>query len=381
MNKSLDTWLKDHIGYEIYEPGLARIKNALKLFDINPKAKIITIAGTNGKGETSRLLFKHLKEKYKCSLWTSPHLHSVTERFENNQGLISENILSSYFHETKKVIDHHNLKLSYYEFLFLIFMQFSKDSEIIVLEVGLGGRLDAVNSVDANYVLLTSISRDHQEYLGNSYKSILKEKCGVLRSGQKFYSNLELKFLRQHLIKIIKDFSLYHFDLFENEMSNPEDNFSIRNQKLVQYFLKNEFNINFDLDNRLPCSVIEEENSKFYWFSSHNVDGVRKSVQLMKRHKYNFDKVLLFLSERNLSDALTIIKILKTAYNKKTEIYLMSFEHPKAMRGDKLTKLKQETNLEIINDFKKELKINKSENVLCIGSNYSMDSLLGYFKS
>lgn len=381
MNNSLDTWLKEHIGYEIYEPGLDRIKSALKLFDINPKAKIITIAGTNGKGETSRLLFKHFKEKYQCSLWTSPHLHSVTERFENNKGYISEDTLYSYFLETKKIIDLNNLKLSYYEFLFLIFMQFAKESEIIILEVGLGGRLDAVNAMDANYVLLTSISRDHQEYLGNSYKSILKEKCGVLRSGQKFYSNLELKFLRQNLKKIIEDFNLFHCDLFEKETTKLEDSFSIRNQKLVQNFLKNEFNIKIGLDSGLPCSVMRMENSKFFWFSSHNVDGVRKSVQLMKRDKYNFDKVLLFLSERNLSDALTIIKILKTAYNKKTEIFLISFEHPKAMHGDKLTKLKQETNLEIINDFKKVLKINKSENILCIGSNYSMDSLLGYFKS
>jgi dihydrofolate synthase/folylpolyglutamate synthase len=381
MHASLDTWLKENIGYEVFEPGLKRIKSALNLFQININAKIITVAGTNGKGQTSRLVFKHLKSKYLCSLWTSPHIQSVCERFENNNGQISPTELKSLMLTTKEQLDAHNMSLSYYEFLFLVFMQFAKDSEYLILEVGLGGRLDAVNVLDANYVLLTSISRDHQEYLGNSYKRILTEKCGVLRDKQVFYSNLELSYLRQNLNEICSSLQLKHIDLFAKGICTRADNFSIRNQKLVKTFLENEFNIKIELDTGLPCSVITFQDSNFYVFSSHNVDGVRKSVQLMKRDKYNFDKVLLFLSERNLSDALTIIQILRTAYNKDTNIYLVSFDHPKAMGSKKMQKLHQVTSLEIINDIKKELKFNKSENILCIGSNYSMDLLLGYFKS
>jgi len=382
MKFESEKWLEINIGFEHYTPGLTRVKSVIKLLPIKfSSKKIITIAGTNGKGECARTIFKEIKERYSCALFTSPHIHSVHERFQNSLGQIKEDQLIDTFQTVQSYQNEAMVQLTYYEFLFVAFLLFAKDSEILVLEVGLGGRLDAVNSVDADIVLISSISRDHQEYLGNSFKKILNEKCGVLRDKCLLYSALELKYLQAELKEICSKMSIQHIDLFENQVLSLDDHFSKRNQSLVSTMLKNEFNINREVNTGLPCSDICVDETRFMIFSSHNIDGVRKSVQLMPIDQYNFDKVLIYLSERSINDARVILKILKCAYAKTAHLHMVSFDHPKAMVKEKLRKLSVEFEIKVVNDFKEVPALFKSRQVLCIGSHYSMHELMSKLKS
>jgi dihydrofolate synthase/folylpolyglutamate synthase len=156
------------------ETGLSRIRDALGILIPTLSQKtIITVAGTNGKGETTLWLSRELGKKPHC-VWISPHVERITERFRSEEGEISESELIKLVDECHELVQENNFKLSYYEFLFLVFCHWagSRDCDYLLLEVGLGGRLDAVNVFDAKLVLLPSISRDHQEFLGHRY-----EKC------------------------------------------------------------------------------------------------------------------------------------------------------------------------------------------------------------
>ena len=204
-DQSLVNEVMKRFGHEVFTPGLARTK-PLYSFYVNwveqSKIPVITIAGTNGKGESAYSLEWLLSnEKFRSALWTSPHIESISERFSFDCNLVPLDILSEVCEEFFKKIEQLDYKISFYEFFFLIFLELSfrhfktldeesKKKFVIILEVGLGGRLDAVNHFSANIVCLTSISRDHREILGNQYRLILSEKCGVLRSNAFLLSSL-----------------------------------------------------------------------------------------------------------------------------------------------------------------------------------------------
>ena len=117
----LTAWLLTHYGQEQMNPGLDRIKLTLK--DIFPelnKLRIVIIAGTNGKGETTLRLSELLKSHRHCT-WTSPHIIHLTERFRNEEGEIDQEVLEKLILECHQKVEEHQFKLSYYEFLFFVF--------------------------------------------------------------------------------------------------------------------------------------------------------------------------------------------------------------------------------------------------------------------
>ena len=154
---------------------MERISKAINVFQLIPKAKIITVTGTNGKGSTSRLIAKSIAKSYNVSLFTSPHIHCLTERFFINNEFINSKRLLSLFENNLEELKRQNIQLSFFEFLFFTFLGevCFKKSDFLVLEVGLGGRYDATNSVDPDISILTSLGRDHIEFFGNSYRKIL----------------------------------------------------------------------------------------------------------------------------------------------------------------------------------------------------------------
>lgn len=144
--------------------------------------KSIVIAGTNGKGTTSLLISRALElQGYRVATTLSPHLQSLTERFLDNLKPWSLERLEENLQKALPLAEKH--KLSYFEaLLFAFFMDSSREKpDFNVLEVGMGGRLDATNVTDPVAVVLTNISWDHAEYLGDSLEKILKEKMGVFR--------------------------------------------------------------------------------------------------------------------------------------------------------------------------------------------------------
>lgn len=173
--------------------GLDRIKKLLDRLD-NPQDKIpvIHIAGTNGKGSVSRMISSVLiNAGYKVGLYTSPHLHSIRERIQINNKLIDKES----FVNTLKIILPHIERLieedgDFYltEFEILTAMAFLyfyiSKVDIIVLEVGLGGRLDATNVTNNVLVsVITNIDWDHMDRLGNTLALIGKEKAGIIKRG------------------------------------------------------------------------------------------------------------------------------------------------------------------------------------------------------
>ncbi|MEQ8953807.1 MAG: bifunctional tetrahydrofolate synthase/dihydrofolate synthase [Gammaproteobacteria bacterium] len=185
---NLDAWLQ-HIAAvhprEI-ELGLERIQAVATRMGISrPAPKVITVGGTNGKGSTLAALNQLLRAAgLNTGLYTSPHIHRFNERIELNDEAVPDQSICAALAEVEQ--HRGDISLSYFEFATLaalwIFQQ--ADLDVALLEVGLGGRLDAVNIIDADIAVITSISLDHTDWLGNSREQIAMEKAGILRPGQ-----------------------------------------------------------------------------------------------------------------------------------------------------------------------------------------------------
>ncbi len=184
---SLSWWLQrlEQMQPDRIELGLARIKQVAAACGLDrPGFDIITVAGTNGKGSTVAFIAGMLQRSgYRVGVYTSPHFIDFNERIVINGARADEQSLCEAF----TFIDQHraDTDLTYFEFTTLAavycFMQAKVD--IAVLEVGLGGRLDAVNAWDSQVACITSIGIDHVDWLGDDRESIGREKAGVARSG------------------------------------------------------------------------------------------------------------------------------------------------------------------------------------------------------
>ncbi len=173
------------------KPGLERIKQLLDMLG-NPQneLKYIHVAGTNGKGSTCAFLSSILKESgLKVGLFTSPFILDFRERFQINEQMISQQDfvdLVEYIIPFAKKMAKYGSKLTEFEIITAIaFLWFKRENcDIVILEVGLGGRLDATNVIEKALVsVITSISYDHTNILGNTIKKIAGEKAGILKPG------------------------------------------------------------------------------------------------------------------------------------------------------------------------------------------------------
>ncbi len=163
--------------------GLDRIKVVAKQLDVlNFDCPIITIAGTNGKGSCVALIQTILKVAgYRVGGYTSPHLLDFNERIQIANKFVSDAALCAVFEQIEKA--RRKRSLTYFEFTTLgalcLFKQAKLDA--IILEVGLGGRLDAVNCVDADISVISTIDLDHMDWLGDTKECIGREKAGIMR--------------------------------------------------------------------------------------------------------------------------------------------------------------------------------------------------------
>jgi len=183
--KTLQSWLDWQLTLhpKNIELGLERVRKVYQRFHTGPVATtVITVAGTNGKGSTVAYYETWLKKAgYSVASYTSPHLLRYNERIKFNLDAVSDESLCEAFAVIDKARE--DISLTYFEFgtlaaLYLI-GQFRPD--VAILEVGLGGRLDAVNIIDADLAHLTPIGLDHQDWLGDTVELIGREKAGILR--------------------------------------------------------------------------------------------------------------------------------------------------------------------------------------------------------
>jgi dihydrofolate synthase/folylpolyglutamate synthase len=406
-----ESFVISHCGKEQFTPGLTRLSRYVgdAISRIEKKgAKVITIAGTNGKGETAFSL-EHIlrKQGYKTALWTSPHITSIRERFVFDGKAIE---LDKLCERTKTILKNYQQfpELSYYELLFYIFCEEVDerldDNFVIVLEVGLGGRFDAVNLFNADLCAITSISRDHEAILGRRYDLILREKFGVARRERTVVTNFFSDYLNQQMAMLSEGMGSHHLSLSKLGITAKEMNFSERNRlmaaslcsilmtgELNQALLEKNMSVLGDHSSKGREEVMTRGEGRFIFIGSHNCDGMRELVKRVKnsglKNIRHFDGLLLSFSQRSEQDICAMLKMVadQVSWDK---IWLISFDHPKAYGKLELKKIydefvKTDTKraglIEFIEDnsafYHKLLQDKGPKNILVTGSYYFVSSV------
>ena len=184
---NLQDWLRhcEQLHPQTIDMGLQRIQKVAQTMQLRMPCPVITVAGTNGKGSTCAMLESVLRHAgYKTGLYTSPHLVHFEERCRLQGQPAKADQLAPYFEKVEAA--RGQVSLSYFEFTSLALFAFLADAhlDVVILEVGLGGRLDAVNILDADCAVITSIDLDHMDLLGGTREAIGFEKAGIMRSGR-----------------------------------------------------------------------------------------------------------------------------------------------------------------------------------------------------
>ncbi len=186
LNDWID-WLL-HLHATEIDLGLERVRAvAEKMQLLQPAKKVITVAGTNGKGSSVAMLSAiYSAAGYRVGRYTSPHLLRFNERIQINGSPVADQTIIEAFESIDQARAELDIKLTYFEFSTLAALSIFKQAtlDLAILEVGLGGRLDAVNIVDADVALITAIGVDHIDWLGSDRDQIALEKAGILRCDQ-----------------------------------------------------------------------------------------------------------------------------------------------------------------------------------------------------
>jgi len=324
MYKQLPVFQK--IGSRAYKPGFNRIKKLLTLLK-NPEKnfKSIHIAGTNGKGSTAHLISSILQESgYKVGLFTSPHLIDFRERIKINGKYISKSEVKEFIIKNLEfLIDN---KITFFEMtVAMAFSHFSKEKvDIALIEVGMGGRLDATNIIIPDLSIITNISLEHTEFLGETFEEIAREKGGIIkrkipvvigeRNGKTEDVFKEIAFKNESKITFASN--------YKNDFDNLIDiSYQKKNVKTVLTSLKflSFFNINKNDIERGLKKV--ESNTGFIgrWQLlknkpkvildvSHNYEGFKNLIQQIENE--NFKKLIFvmgFVRGRNIKEIFSIL--------------------------------------------------------------------------
>ena len=169
--------------------GLDRVRTVAERMGIRFTCPVITVAGTNGKGSTCAMLESILMQGgYRTGVYTSPHLVHFEERLRLNGDPVNATELIAAFAsvEGARSLNDKNISLTYFEFTTLAILEVMRHSplDVVILEVGLGGRLDAVNIIEPDCAIITSIDLDHMALLGETREAIGYEKAGIMRTGK-----------------------------------------------------------------------------------------------------------------------------------------------------------------------------------------------------
>gem|GEM_PF-636372 len=344
-------------------------------------AKIISITGTNGKGETAYTLSSLVTGLgLKCATWTSPHIVYPSERLKMNSCDIGGQRFRQLIQKTADILGPNFTQLSYYEFLFFCFAQYVilERPEVLILEVGLGGRLDAINLCDADCVLVTSLGRDHTEFLGPDYRSILHEKIQLARQNGLVISNLSSQYFNELLIGEQQElkFKLWPLGL-EIKGQSPANGSDWPYYKANRYLALAALqwlihcrdkgpgvgpfqSVSFDqldlLYKKMESSFLTYNSRRemvtyngkgLIFIGAHNLEGMRVLGPLIKDELFQGSKqarainCFVSFSKRPDSEIRAMVKILLNQ-ERVNGIYITGFNHPKAASLNQLQKIFQD---------------------------------------
>ena len=341
--KKLVDWLENR-NIPLGEFTTDNIRTLLKFFQKpQDKLNIIHITGTNGKGSVASFISSSLKENdYKVGKFTSPYITNICEEIEINGEEISEKDFAKIAEEVKEkveLLDKKKIFVSGFEILttiaYIYFIR--KDVDFAIMEVGMGGRVDATNVMKKSIPVFAHISLDHANILGDTVGKIAREKGGIIKENSNVFSYPQDQKAKEELKKICREKNSIFNEFKENEieiLSSDEfgSKFNFRDYKNVEISLigehqiynaslalmvldslKEKYNLN---DEKIKLGIKKAKNlGRIECLSknplividgSHNLDSIEKLVENIKKFKYN--KLILGFSLLKDKDHLNILK-------------------------------------------------------------------------
>lgn len=385
--------------------GLERIQAILKLIG-NPqdKIKIIHVAGTNGKGSVSSILANILKcAGYKTGLYTSPHLVEYTERIKINNIDISKEDFASYIEKICTIAEKKNIHLTEFEILTAIAFKYFADNKvkIAVIETGLGGRFDATNVCKKPILsIITSISLDHTDRLGNTIEKIAFEKAGIIKPKSTIIteiSNKGFKIIKntaeEKKAKLIvaTNYVNMNYENGNNYVSIEDKkcefpllglyqkaNLSIVLQAVEFLKIKTEAVIEGLKTAKWPARLEFIKDKNLLIDGAHNPDAA-KELRKSLDYYFNNQKRIFLYSTLNTKDYKEIAKIL---FNKDDEIYYYEFKNKNAISFEEYkNNTPQLRNIKQFNKDQLKEFLLKPELKVVTGSLYMIGELYNELKS
>lgn len=272
-----EQFYKDRDEFKSMELTLCRMEDAASEIGINDDIanKIVHIAGTNGKGSTAHFTEQILSHRgMKTACFTSPHIKSVTERIRLNGEDISIDEFDSLFTELKDAIIKHNL--SYFEGLTLIAYKYFKDNkpDVAIIETGLGGCFDSTNILKNKIPVITSISKDHVEYLGNDILKIADEKIAIVKNNLIVFLGDNTEYMNKYLDYKLESKTIvranYSDDYYEGFKPPYSNNLKLA-KSVCDFICDGDLPADLKL---MPCR--EERIGQFILDGAHNEDALSK---------------------------------------------------------------------------------------------------------
>ena len=315
--KNTENWILNRLpfyqnnGSDAYNPGLSKINKFIKELSLSKnELKFIHVGGTNGKGSTCSFISSILKESnYKVGTFTSPHFFDFRERIRINDNKIQKSYITSFIKENKILIE--DLGLSFFELSFGLCLSYFVENKVdyAIIEVGLGGRLDATNIINPLVSVITNISFDHNEILGDSLEKIAIEKAGIIKENSKLIIGERNEKTDQVFINKAKEMSskiIFVPDIFQDivyseiDYLNKNIHTSIETCKLLNLENLNNEIIrrgikNITLNNSLfgRWSIVNN-NPRVIFDSAHNEAGFISVSNELSKISYN--KIYILLS-------------------------------------------------------------------------------------
>jgi len=338
----------------------------------------IHVAGTNGKGSVSAMLASILRASgMKCGLYTSPFIEVFNERIQVNGENIPDEALARIATEVKQEIDALGVEISVFaQITAMAFLYFAeKKCDIVVLETGLGGRLDATNVIaPAKLSIITKIGLDHTEYLGDTIEKITKEKCGIIKAGTTVITTScqEKSALSQiestcrelnvplHIANPVCDYSLS----LSGEYQKENAGIAVAGAKILGIL---DEHIKTGLLNTKWIARFEYLQNNLILDGGHNPDGIDALISSLKVLNKPVTFVVAMMQDKDV--AYTSSKILAFAKN----VIVTEVKMPRCMPADELASLFPGCTIEksSILAVKKAISMVAADELICIcGSLY-----------
>ena len=312
-------------GSKAYKPGLDNIKSFVDHLNINTQdIKLIHVGGTNGKGSTCAYLSSIIQESgYRVGTFTSPHFFDYRERIKVNNNKIEKDFISQFIINNRDIIE--KLELTFFELSFGMSLSYyiEKNVDYAIIEVGLGGRLDATNIINPILSVITNISYDHTEILGNTLKKIAFEKAGIIKQNTKVIIGERDSDTENVFIDIAhKNFSPIIFASdYKSKFENSDIEYFNKNIRTVVQVCRN-LNDEKINDNSIEKGILNVDiNTDFYgrWTvlndspkiifdSAHNESGfihLSKQLSLLEYDRLFF--ILSFVKGKNVKKLISYL--------------------------------------------------------------------------